>query len=132
MYCKNLLVRKQKYKPYFYCKEFRQVITLLECEKCSKTILRRNKTIKKVSKNRVSVKKETYEQVFNRDKGQCRLKDITCNGKLELHHIKYRSEAKDLINEPSNCIMLCNQHHRLVHSNKHQWQSILKELIKND
>ena len=90
----------------------------------------RNKGINKVNKNRIFVKKEIYEQVYKRDKGKCRLKDITCEGGLELHHIVYRSEDKSLINEPTNCIMLCIKHHRLVHSNKHLWQPILKEMIK--
>lgn len=132
MYCKNLRIRKKNYKPYFYCLEFRQVLTLISCEKCLKRNLVRNKGIKKVSKNKISVKKEIYKKVYERDKGLCRLQDITCNGGLELHHIIYRLENKSLINEPSNCIMLCNAHHRLVHSNKHYWQPILKEMIKSD
>lgn len=89
----------------------------------------RNKGINKVNKKRVFVKKEIYEQVYKRDKGKCRLLDKTCEGELELHHIVYRSEDKSLINEPSNCIMLCTKHHRIVHSNKHKWQPILKEMI---
>lgn len=128
--CKNLLVRKKNYTPYFYCKEFKKVITLVECEKCSKTILKRNKGIRKASNKKVVVKKEIYREVFDRDNGKCRLRNKDCNGGLELHHIVYRSEDKNLINEPSNCIMLCNAHHRLVHSNKHYWQPILKEMMK--
>ena len=130
MYCKNLLVRKKNYKPYFYCKEFRRVIILTDCEKCSKLILRRNSAIKKVKKDKIVVKKEIYEQVYNRDKGQCRICGTTQN--LHLHHIKYRSERRDLINEPSNLIMLCAKHHQEVHSNKHKWQSILKEMVESD
>ena len=91
-----------------------------------------NKPIKKVSKNRITVKKEIYQQVYERDKGICRLQNGTCEGGLELHHIVYRSEDKKLINEPTNCIMLCTKHHKEVHSNKHKWQSILKEMIKNE
>ena len=90
-----------------------------------------NKPIKKVSNKRITVTEETYNKVMQRDKYKCRLLDCTCNGGLELHHIRYRSEAKDLINEPTNCIMLCNRHHRLVHSNKHYWQPILKEMINS-
>jgi hypothetical protein len=63
--------------------------------------------------------------------GRCRLEDENCIGKLALHHIVYRSEDKKLINEPTNCIMLCKYHHDLVHSNKHYWQPILKEIINN-
>ena len=86
----------------------------------------RNKPIKNVSKNRIFVKKEIYDKVYERDKGKCRL----CgSNQIELHHIVYRSENNNLINEPTNCIMLCTKHHRLVHSNKHDWQPKLKELI---
>lgn len=84
------------------------------------------------SNKKESVTDEVYNAVYNRDKGQCRLKDTTCNGVLELHHIVYRSENKALINEPTNCIMLCNCHHRLVHSNKHLWQPILKKIVKGE
>lgn len=128
--CKNLLKRQRKYKPYFYCKALRKEI-ILPCDKsCSNLILKRNKGINKVSSKRIFVTEETYKKVYERDKGICQLADGTCNGKLELHHIRYRSERKDLINEPSNCIILCNAHHRLVHSNKHLWQPILLEKIK--
>ena len=128
MYCKflsktlNGKIRCKKHKRY--------IITLTECKNCSERNLVRNKGIKKVSKNRVFVKKEIYEKVFERDNGKCQLADCNCKGGVELHHIKYRSEAKELINEPSNCILLCNYHHRLVHSNKKYWQPILQEIIK--
>lgn len=86
-------------------------------------------------KKREIVSKETYEEVNERDKGRCRLCGLFNN--LQLHHIQYRSERKDLINEPSNCIMLCINCHHLVHSNKHKWQEklkniILKEILENE
>ena len=129
MYCKNLSkclngkIKCRKYKRY--------ISSLDECKNCSNFILIRNKPIKKVSKNRVFVKKEVYDEVYKRDKGKCRLLDCTCKGGLELHHIVYRSEDKNLINNVDNCIMLCNKHHKEVHSNKHFWQQKLKEMIKN-
>lgn len=134
MYCKNL---SKCLNGKLKCKLSKQVITLDICKNCSKSIVMRNKPIKKVSNKRITVSKETYNKVMQRDKYKCRLACITyngvsCNGGLELHHIRYRSEAKDLINEPTNCIMLCTAHHKLVHSNKHYWQPILKEMIKSD
>lgn len=130
MKCKNLLVRKRNYKPYFYCKEFRHIISLFDCENCLKRNLVRNKTIKKASKNKIIVKSDIYNQVIERDNYKCRLCGNTQN--LQLHHIVYRSENKKLINEPNNCIMLCILCHKLVHSNKHYWQPKLKEMITND
>ena len=129
-YCINLLKRSRQKKIVFYCKEYKRYIDYqLDCKNCLKRNFVRNKGIKKVSKKRIFVTKETYNKVYDRDKGKCRLKDFSCNGELELHHIRYRSEAKDLINEPTNCIMLCVKHHKEVHSNKKYWQPKLKEMI---
>lgn len=126
MYCKNLLKRQRKYKPYFYCKALRNEI-ILPCDKnCSELNLVRNKPIKKVSKNRITVTEETYNKVMKRDKC-CQLCGTTLN--LVEHHIVYRSEDRKLINEPTNLIVLCTKCHALVHSNKHYWQPILKEMI---
>ena len=99
----------------------------VDCKNCSDFILVKNNSINKVSKKRIFVKKEIYDEVFKRDKGKCRL----CgNTNIQLHHIIYRSENKNLINEPNNCIMLCVSCHEKVHKNKHYWQPILKEKIK--
>lgn len=129
MYCKNL---SKAVNGKLKCKIKKQIITLDKCKNCSDFILVRNKPIKKVSNKRITVTEETYNKVMKRDNYKCRLLDCTCYGKLELHHIVYRSENKKLINEPTNCIMLCLKHHKEVHSNKHYWQPILKEMIKNE
>ncbi len=84
--------------------------------------------IKKVSKKRVFVSKETYNQVFEECNGRCVFCGATYN--LHYHHIFYRSERKDLIDEPSNGILLCEEHHRLVHSNKRKYQPILLDIKK--
>lgn len=131
--CKYLTIRSKNYKKYFYCRLDKKTVNYTtECKKCLKIERHKNKSISKVSKKKITVTKETYNKVIERDNYKCKLADIICNGGLELHHIKYRSEAKDLINEPSNCIMLCNAHHRLVHSNKHYWQPILLEINKKN
>lgn len=83
--------------------------------------------INKVSKKRIFVKPEIYNQTYKRDKGQCQLCGTSLN--LQLHHIIYRSENKSLINDPNNCIMLCVQCHKLVHSNKKYWQEKLQKII---
>lgn len=135
MYCKDLLKRQRQTKIVLYCRKHKRYITCLSiCKTCSDFEIKRNKPIKKVSNKRIIVTEETYNKVMQRDNYKCRLAHVTyngvsCNGGLELHHIRYRSEAKDLINEPTNCICLCTAHHKLVHSNKHYWQPILKEMI---
>ena len=85
--------------------------------------------VHKSKKRRITVSKEVYNTVIQRDNYSCRLIDNSpCDGWLELHHILYRSERKDLINDVDNCIMLCIKHHKLVHSNKKKWQPILIDM----
>ena len=126
IYCKFLLKRSRKLKIVFYCKNKKEYINTLDiCKSCLEKEYKKNKAIKKVSKNKKTVSKETYNIVYKRDKGICQLKDKNCEFGIELHHIIYRSEDKNQIDDPNNCILLCNYHHRLVHSNKHYWQPIL-------
>ena len=127
MYCKYL---SKSLNDNLRCKLFKTITYIDKCKKCLRNEPRENKPIKKVSSKHISVKKEIYQKVIERDNYRCQLADITCEGGLELHHIVYRSEDKTLINEPRNCIMLCNSHHRFVHSNKHMWQPILKDIIE--
>lgn len=128
MYCVNLLKRQRHYKIVFYCKENKEYIDSFDkCKNCPKMVFKRNKPIKKVGKKRIFVTEETYNSVYTRDKGECRL----CgSNKIQLHHIIYRSEDKSKINDVDNCIMLCKRCHDLVHSNKKLWQPKLKRMIK--
>ena len=67
--------------------------------------------------------------VFLRDKGRCALCGDDRVENLHLHHIKTRSH-KALINDPDNCIMLCSEHHRLVHQNMRYWEPVLLTIVK--
>lgn len=131
--CIHMKLRHKKGQVYYYCTNKRAVIDFKQCNSClnkeykkvSKMVVK--KPIKKVSKKRITVSKETYDEVYERDKGCCRL----CgNNSIQLHHIRYRSESKDLIDVPSNCIMLCLKCHKLVHSNKKKYQPILLNMVK--
>ena len=54
---------------------------------------------------------EVRNLIYKRFDGLCFL----CGGYgSEIHHIIPRSENKDLINEPSNLVLLCNSCHKLV------------------
>lgn len=150
-YC--IYIRKRKNKPY--CDLLKKEITLSQCWECDKKKYRfpdkgnivkkaqkrknivqsistkhskKSITVRKSKKRRITVSKATYNYVIERDKYCCRLCGST--NWISLHHIKYRSERKDLINDASNCIMLCEGCHRLVHSNKKKWQPILLEMNK--
>lgn len=127
MYCKYL---SKSLNGKLRCK-LSKTTYITECQKCLRFEPRTNKGIKKRSDKRIFVTKETYNKVFERDKGKCRLANNECEGKIELHHVRYRSERKDLINEPNNCVCLCAFHHQLVHSNKKKYQPILLKMLEN-
>lgn len=127
--CKYIAIRSKNYEKYFYCRLNKKIINYTtECIKCVKNEPRKNKSINKVSKKKITVTQETYDKVMQRDNYKCRLCGTSLN--LQLHHIIYRSEDKSKINDINNCIMLCVKHHVLVHSNKKYWQPKLLELVE--
>ena len=123
------------------CTKLKKEITWGDCKNCSnktykeRKLIKVNKPIKKVSKNRVIVSDKTYNIVYQESKGRCALCRAVDN--LQYHHILYRSERKDLIDEPSNGLMLCHQDfsvnkcHRVVHNNKKKYQSMLLDIKAN-
>lgn len=82
MYCKNL---SKTLKGDLRCKLSKTITYIDECKKCLEFEPRVNKPIKKVSNKRIIVSKETYNKVFKRDEGKCRLCGTSLN--LHLHHI---------------------------------------------
>lgn len=85
--------------------------------------------MRKVAKHHIGVSKATYNTVFERDGGRCALCFDDRAENLHLHHILTRAH-KALINDPHNCIMLCSQHHRLVHQDMTYWQPILQGIVE--
>lgn len=126
--CKHLTIRTKNYEKYFYCRLEKKTINyIVDCAKCFKREPRNNKNINKVSKKRITVTKETYDKVIERDNYKCRLCGTTQN--LQLHHIYGR--GKDLTNDINNCIMLCMHCHlEVVHKNQKKYRPILKKIIK--
>jgi 5-methylcytosine-specific restriction endonuclease McrA len=62
----------------------------------------------------------TRANVFDRDQHRCRFAGCTVD--LGEHHIHYRSEGVD--HRADNLIVLCDGHHKVVHSDKHRWQPV--------
>ena len=127
MYCKNLLKRQRKYKPYFYCKALRKEI-ILPCDKnCSELNLVRNKPIKKVSRKQKQLEKNRFS-IFTTNFNKC----YYCGkeGKMDLHEIYGGTNRKRSI-ENGFVVPLC----RICHSNEKIIQylriKIQKEYEKN-
>lgn len=125
--CKYITIRTKNYEKYFYCRLNKKIINYTtECIKCVKNEPSKNKGINKVSKKRITVTKETYDKVIERDGYKCRLCGATQN--LQLHHIYGR--GKDLTNDINNCIMLCRHCHlEVVHKNQKKYRPLLKKLL---
>jgi len=81
---------------------------------------------KKRKKKKEKFSKELYLEVIERDK--CCIMCGSYNW-LQVHHVKYRSQGGK--HELDNLVLLCKEHHDLVHSNKRKFVPILEEYIKN-
>ena len=139
--CLHLKLRTKKGKRYFYCSRKRAVIEITDCYSCinkeyKKVARMANRTrIKPVSKKRITVSSKTYNEVYERCNGVCVICGTTqC---LEYHHIHYRSERPDLIDDPDNGIMLCgefanNCHKGKAHKNKKYWKPILLNIVNKE
>ena len=136
--CINLRLRTKKGIKYFYCLLKHSKIDRNDCIGCvNKEYKKASKMpvktrIKPVSKKRKTVSKKTYNEVFERCNGKCALCETTSN--LEYHHIYFRSERPDLIDDPDNGIMLCgefanNCHKGKAHKQKKVWQPILLRVV---
>ena len=92
MYCKNLLIRKRKYKPYFYCKEFKKEI-ILPCDKnCLEFNLVRNKGIKNKSIKQKKLEDKRFS-IFTNNLKKC----YYCqkeNVRIDLHEVWGGSNRK--------------------------------------
>lgn len=132
MYQKCLYFRQRvkKGELYYFCTKQRKKVNY-DCYRGCLDKEYKVKPIKKVSKKRKTVSKSAYNQVYEECNGRCAICGTTQN--LEYHHILYRSERPDLIDDPNNGIMLCgefanNCHKGIAHKNKKHWQPILLEL----
>lgn len=152
--CTYYRIRTKKGIKYQYCTKLKREIPKNGCYGCVdkenkiqyqktkqhiKKPLKKHyfyKTIPKKVTRKKTVSDSTYQIVLARDNYKCRLCGNDNRYELELHHIYYRSQRKDLIDEPDNCIMLCgnfseNKCHMKVHNNKKKYQPLLLEIVKN-
>ena len=128
--CLYLRIRSHKGIKYQVCLKdgSKEEINTEKCRFCTFKEYKSNKKPKKKAKKRQKVSHETYMKVLKRDNYMCQI--CGTNQNLHLHHIRYRSERKDLIDEPTNLIMLCFKCHELVHSSKKKYQPMLLKMME--
>lgn len=87
MRCKYFTIRKKKYKPYYYCRYSKRVITLLECKNCLNLILSKNTPIKNRS-NKLSKLEKERVSIFTSDLKSCwKCKRTSKQIKIDLHEV---------------------------------------------
>lgn len=88
----------------------------------------------KFAKNNLSkIKRNKNVSLTNRNKIKkiCHYQCVLCGKKgTEIHHIIYRSEDKNKIDDLENLILLCMNCHKKVHENKKYWQTRLLKIRK--
>lgn len=129
--CLYLRIRSKHNIKYQICiKEgCKGLVNAEKCRICPFKEYKKVKPIKKISKKKIKVSHETYMKVYERDEGVCQL--CGTNQNIHAHHVLYRSQRKDLIDEPTNMILLCEEHHSLVHSNKKKYQPMLLKIMED-
>lgn len=73
--------------------------------------------------------KQWRQQVKIRDNFTCRIADIKCNGRLEVHHILRWSEFPELRYQINNGITLCHAHHPRKKAEEKRLISTFMELV---
>jgi len=77
---------------------------------------------------RYKTSEETYQKVMEACMGMCVLCGKTVG--LELHHI--RGRGRFLTDDPTNCVMLCNDcHENKVHGNLKKYRPILLKIASD-
>lgn len=112
-------------KVYFPVEELRSLGATMICGDCKPAPRRATPKPPKALK-RSRLDPALRKTVNERDGKVCRY----CSKKayrMECHHIAYRSQGGP--DEVSNLIMLCDEHHELVHSNKRLYQPTLRAVI---
>lgn len=102
---------------YFPQPPYRRVGIVSVCSQpCTEQLMKRGPR----SLVRSPIPPTTRDAVRARDRHRCRLCGRATN--LHEHHIHYRSEGVN--HAPDNLIVLCAEHHELVHSDKGRWQPV--------
>lgn len=111
--CLYLRRRTKKGTIYLFCvKECcKGHVNTEKCHVCPFKEYKKVKPIKKVSKNKVKVSHETYNEILNKDKG-CRICHTKDN--LHLHHV-FEGKNRNNSTKYKMLVMLCQEHHRWVH-----------------
>lgn len=78
---------------------------------------------KKKKKNDITPNtRKKIKEMYN---GRCALCGRLGN---HIHHIRYRQEAPEMVDDVDNLILLCIGCHEEVHKNKHEWQPKLLKM----
>lgn len=73
--------------------------------------------------------KEWRKRVCNRDLWKCKIDNLECSGRLEVHHILGFTDHPELKYDINNGICLCHFHHPRMREEEKRLVSFFKELV---
>jgi predicted restriction endonuclease len=76
--------------------------------------------------------KKWRQDVYQRDKHQCRWPNCTKKTGLNAHHIKTWAHYPGLRFEINNGITLCKQHHKMITGMEDAYEAIFFKILAND
>lgn len=124
--CHEYFPKDEFYCPAFHSEDCFRGYESAAARRRAKVLARRDQPKTKPSKRRSTFTPELKAEVRARDSHRCRW----CGARgvaLEVHHILYRSQGGP--DEEWNLITLCDEHHRLAHSNKRRYQPVLQATL---
>ena len=68
-------------------------------------------------------------EIHKRDNWTCRLKDDTCKGKIEVHHILSFTNYPNLRHDINNGITLCKKHHPRKRKDEDNMREVFQKII---
>lgn len=122
MSCVYFTKRTRKYKPYFFCRLSKRVITFDNCKNCLETKYKEIKSIKsktnklaKLEKNRFSILTDNMQKCY------------LCNRRKEHIHEIYKGSNRQRSMKNGFCIPICEEHHIETENNSKLDKDLKKE-----
>lgn len=113
MSCIYLTQRTKKYKPYFFCRQSKQQITLSECKNCSERKYKEIKPIKNKSNKLAKLERNRYSIITN-DLDKCY---ICKQPKWDLHEV-FGGRNRQISMKYGLVIPVCRKCHEMIPNDK--------------
>ncbi len=112
MSCVYFTKRTRKYKPYFFCRLSKKIITFDDCKNCLEAKYKEIKPIKNKTNKLAKLEKNRFSILTN-NMQKCYL----CSKRKEHIHEIYKGSNRQISMKNGFCIPICEEHHRQTETN---------------